>query len=71
MAAIDKDSAADKGGLEVGDVIIEVDGTKIKSAAHLKFMLYKHEIGDTIKLKINREGKEKDLSMKLDKSLGD
>ena len=71
VAAIDKDSAADKGGLEVGDVIIEVDGTKIKSAAHLKFMLYKHEIGDTIKLKINREGKEKDLSMKLDKSLGD
>ena len=71
VAAVQKDSDAKKSGLEVGDVIIEMDGTKVKSTAHFKFMLYKHEIGDTIKLKVNRNGSVKELSLKLNKTIGD
>ena len=67
IAQIDDGSSSSKAGLEVGDVITEIDGTKVKSAAHLKFILYKHEVGDTVKVKINREGKEKEITMKLDK----
>ena len=71
VGIIEKDSPAEESGLKVNDVILELDGTKIKSVAHLKYMLYKHEVGDTVKLKISRDGKEKEISLKLNKSLGD
>lgn len=71
VGSIQKDSPAEESGLEVNDVILALDGNKIKSVAHLKYMLYKHEVGDTVKLKINRDGKEKEISLKLTKSLGD
>jgi len=68
---VEKDADADKAGLQAGDIILEMDGTKIKSTAHFKFLLYKHSNGDTIKLKVNRNGKEENLKLKLTKNLGD
>lgn len=69
VASIEDKSPAAESGLKVNDVILSVDGTKVKNTAHFKFVLYKHEVGDTVKMTINRDGKEKELSLKLTKSL--
>ncbi|WP_297979777.1 trypsin-like peptidase domain-containing protein [uncultured Methanobrevibacter sp.] len=50
-------SSADKAGIKKGDVIIEIDGSKVTNTAYLRYLLYKHNIGDTIKVKYIR-GKE-------------
>lgn len=71
VAAVEENGDAANGKLTVGDVITELDGTKVKSTAHFKYLLYKHSVGDTIKLKVNNNGKEKSLSINLTKTLGD
>ena len=65
VVSVDEFSAAEKSGLKVGDVIIEADGTKITTMDELNTVKNKHSIGDTITLKINRDGQEKDISLTL------
>ena len=50
-----KGSAAEKAGLESGDVITKVNDTNITSMAELKYELYKYNIGETVKLTVNRK----------------
>lgn len=69
--SVDSDSDAETAGLERNDVIIKVDGTDVKGSAHLKYLLYKHNIGDSVKLTIIRNGNEKELTLKLTHQLGD
>ena len=65
VVAITKDSAAEKAKLEPGDVIVKIDNEEVKNVAHLKYLLYKHKIGDTIKLSYIRGTEEKTVDMKL------
>lgn len=65
VKSIDDFSAAEKGGLKPGDVIIEADGTKITKMDELNKIKNSHQIGDEMKIKINRDGQEKDLIIKL------
>ena len=58
-------SAAEKAGLKLGDVIIKIDGESVKNVAHLKYLLYKHKVGDTIKLSFIREKEEKTVELTL------
>lgn len=69
IANVTKGSAADKAGLKAGDVVIEVEEEEIESIAYFRYSLYKHDVGDTIELKINRNNKEKTIKVKLDQSL--
>ena len=69
--SVDSGSDAEAAGLERNDVIIKVDGTDVKGSAHLKYLLYKHNIGDSVKLTIIRNGNEKELTLKLTHQLGD
>ena len=64
-------SDAESAGLQKDDTIVKFDGVKVKSSAHLKFLLYKYNIGDSIKLLIMRDGKEKELTLKLTHKIGD
>ena len=52
-------------GEKAGDVIIQMDGKDVKNMNELNTMKYQHQIGDTVTLKINRDGKEMDLSLTL------
>ena len=63
IMSVSKNSAAEEGGLKKGDVILEIDNVKVTSSALLKYELYRHNIGDEITLKINRNGFEKTLIM--------
>lgn len=69
--SVEAGSDAEKAGLQRNDVITKIDGTKIKNSAHLKYLLYKHNIGDSVKLTIVRNGSEKELTLKLTQQIGD
>ena len=58
-------SAAEKGGLKIGDVIIEADGKSVKTMDELNEIKNSHNIGDEMKIKVNRDGEEKELTITL------
>ena len=65
VKSVEEFSAAEKAGVKIGDVIIGVDGTSIKTMDELNDIKNKHQIGDNITLKVNRSGDEKDLVVTL------
>ena len=65
VKSVEDFSSAEKGGLKSGDVIIEADGKSIKSMDELNEIKNSHQIGDTMKLKINRDGSEKEITLTL------
>lgn len=65
IQSVEDFSAAQKGGLKAGDVIIEADGKSIKTMDELNEIKNSHKIGDQIKLKINRDGNEKEITLTL------
>ncbi len=52
-------SAAEKAGIEVGDVIVSVDGQRIKSASDLRNTVGLKRSGDTVRVEVLREGKRR------------
>ncbi len=68
IAEVEKNSPADKAELKANDIITAIDGEKVTDSASLKYILYKHSVGDTITLKVYRNGKDIDIKVKLDKS---
>lgn len=61
VSEVQPGSAADKAGIQQGDVIIEFDGKTMKSAAQLRNAVGLHRIGDKVKITVIREGDEKKL----------
>mgnify|MGYP004584926237 FL=1 len=61
-------SPAEKAGLQSGDVIVKADGKDIKSMDELNDVKNSHNIGDTINLKVNRKGEEKDITVTLEET---
>jgi len=66
IAAIGENSAAQKAGLQVGDIIVEADGETIKSVSQLRTVLSDFRSGNAITLKINRNGSIIDAVLVLD-----
>ena len=56
---------AEKGGIEVGDIIIEVEGFKINNENSIFSVFHEFRTGQTITLKIFRDDKELTKTMKL------
>lgn len=65
VKVIESFSAAEKAGVKQGDVIIEADGTKITTMDELNEIKNSHQIGDSMKIKVNRNGKEETLTLTL------
>lgn len=65
IKTIEDFSAGEKAGLKIGDVIVEVDGTKVTKMDELNAIQNQKQIGDTLKLKVFREGKEKEITVTL------
>lgn len=51
--------------LEKGDIIIAIDSEEVTTVAELRYELYKHEPGDTIKVKYIRNNKENTVEITL------
>ncbi|PXA37182.1 PDZ domain-containing protein, partial [Staphylococcus pseudintermedius] len=55
--------------IEKGDIIVSIDGHKVENDTDLRSYLYKDKKpGDHITLKINRNGKTKDVDVTLTES---
>ena len=52
-------------GLKSGDVIIKIDGVETRSAEHVVELVASKEVGETVTLKVIRDGKEKDIKVVL------
>ena len=65
IKTIEDFSAAEKAGLRIGDVIIEADGQKITTMDELNEIKNSKSIGDTIELKVYRNGNEKEVTVTL------
>jgi serine protease Do len=63
--AVIKNSPAEKAGIKEFDIILEIDNKKISEKNSLTDLLYEHKIGDKIKLKILRNGKEMNLDLEI------
>lgn len=50
-------SPAEKAGLEIGDVILDLDGMPVNTSNELQSRVSMHKAGDDVKLKILRDGK--------------
>ncbi len=65
IKSVDDFSAGEKAGLKIGDVIIEADGKKITTMDELNEIKNSHKIGDEMKVKVNRNGEERELTITL------
>ena len=68
VVGVVSDSAAEKAGLEKGDIIISIEGQKVADSANLKYVLYQYEVGDNVTITYIRNGKEENTKIKLSKS---
>ena len=65
VKSIEDFSAGEKAGIKIGDVIIEADGQKITKMDELNKIKNSHKIGDEMKIKVNRNGQDNDLTITL------
>ncbi len=59
-------SAAEKAGIEVGDVIVAVDGDIVKNAGDLRNKIGLRRSGDQVRIDVMREGKRRQVRATLD-----
>ena len=69
LSYIESGKAADKAGLKVGDIIVEMDGVKIEDTSHFKYQLFKHKIGDKVKIKYYRDNKLSETTLELNEAI--
>jgi len=65
VAQLTDNSPAAQAGLQQGDVIKSIDGKAVASAEALSSVVDEHKPGDTVQIKVSRNGSEKTLSVKL------
>ena len=58
-----KGSSADKAGMKEGDVIVAIDGTDVKRGSAVQVKVNTFHPGDKAKVKVVRDGKEKELEV--------
>ena len=65
VAQVMKGSPADKAGLKVGDIIIALNGRKLEDVRDLQLSIMKTKPGTEVTLTIIREGKRKEIKVKV------
>jgi len=65
ITQIDENSAAAKGGLKVGDIVVSANKTPITISSDLPHLIGNLKAGDTVNLEIIRDGKRRNLNIKV------
>jgi S1-C subfamily serine protease len=66
VALVHPGSAAERGGVRVGDVVIEMNGRPVRSAADLESALSTLTPGGTVAVEVRREGRQRRLRVPLE-----
>ncbi len=64
------DTPAKDAGLEPGDIIIAIDGVDTKSSSQLRSQIGVKKIGDTVKVTVIRDGKNRNFKVKVGEPMG-
>lgn len=67
ISDVKKGSPADRAGFKAGDIILEAGGEKIMDDATLISVIDDAKVGDVVRMKILRDRKTMELSLKLEK----
>jgi len=67
ISDVKKGSPADRAGFKAGDIILEAGGEKIMDDATLVSVIDDAKVGDVVRMKILRDRKTMELSLKLEK----
>ena len=65
VESVEKNGAAYNAGIKTGDKILKVNGVEIANTSYFRYQLYKYNIGDKIKITIERNVIEKTLTVTL------
>ncbi len=65
VAKILPDSPAQDTDIQVGDIILSYDGKEVKNSASLPPLVGRTRVGETVKLKLMRDGKTKNIKLKI------
>ncbi len=65
VADVMKDGPAKEAGIQVGDVIVEFDGTAVKDSADLPLLVARTPVGKAVKVKVLRGKTDKTLEVKV------
>ncbi|MDT2572697.1 trypsin-like peptidase domain-containing protein [Enterococcus raffinosus] len=65
VGSVQSSTPADQAGLKKYDVITKIDDTDVSSGVELQSELYKHKVGDTVKITYYRQDKKNTVSVKL------
>jgi serine protease Do len=63
-------SAAEKAGIQKGDIIIKIDGQRVDANNQLSSFISKKKVGDTITISLFRNDKTLDIQAALDSAPG-
>lgn len=63
--AVTPGSAADEAGIQEGDILLRLDGTKITTENNLGSLIRNHDVGDTITITILRNGERQQVTATL------
>lgn len=69
LSYVEENMPASKSGLSVGDVIVEIENQKVEDVSHFKYILYKHKVGDKIKVKYYRNNKLNETTIELTETI--
>ena len=65
VVSVSNGTPASEAGLQKGDIITEMDGETVKSTSHFRYLLYKHQVGDTVTIKYIRNGNTEEATLHL------
>lgn len=69
LSYVEAGKPADKAGLKVGDIIVEVDSKKVEDVSYFKYLLYKKKVGDKVNVKYYRNNKLNETTITLSESI--
>ncbi len=65
IARVFADSAAARAGLQAGDVVVEINGRKVKNSADMRNRVGLLKIGDELRIRLLRDGKKVSVTAKI------
>lgn len=66
VAQVNEDTPAEKAGLKNGDIILSVNDKEIRTTSNLRNTISLSDVGEKVNLHIIRDGKEKNVKVKLE-----